>query len=226
VGQSAIEGLWHPFAYINGGGMNLEWFRSELTGSRLRDEAQHAGFDELNALAAQAPPTGIYPLFVPHLAGRVMPPQPTLRGAFVGLEWEQGTGALYRAMLEGVALEYGIYQKALNALDPGYRIEELRVTGGGEKSELWNRIKATVLGTPVRQVLGSGGAPMGSAMVAAYGIGLFSELPEAPRTWLDFGSSYEAFGELADLYRKKLDAYEQLLDTLNGFSREIADRYS
>ena len=29
-GRSAVPGLWHPYAYINGGGMNLEWFRREI----------------------------------------------------------------------------------------------------------------------------------------------------------------------------------------------------
>ena len=29
-GASVTPGLWHPYAYINGGGMNLEWFISEI----------------------------------------------------------------------------------------------------------------------------------------------------------------------------------------------------
>ena len=33
-GQSAAPGFWHPYAYINGGGMNLEWFRKEIAKSR------------------------------------------------------------------------------------------------------------------------------------------------------------------------------------------------
>jgi xylulokinase len=31
-GRSVTPGLWHPYAYVNGGGMNLEWFRRELGG--------------------------------------------------------------------------------------------------------------------------------------------------------------------------------------------------
>lgn len=223
VGQSAIEGLWHPFAYINGGGMNLEWFRKEFTGAGIRGDADQIDFDQLNALAERATPQGVFPLFVPHLAGRVMPPQPKLRGAFVGLEWEHGAGELYRAMLEGVALEYGIYQKALTTLDPNFTIDELRITGGGEKSELWNRIKATVLGTQIRQVIGSKGAPMGAAMVAAYGVGIVSSLPEVPKRWLTFGDSFGSIPELEEIYRKKLGAYQRLIDALNSYSEEEAN---
>ena len=33
-GRSATPGLWHPYAYINGGGMNVEWFAAELAAAR------------------------------------------------------------------------------------------------------------------------------------------------------------------------------------------------
>ena len=31
-GRSAVPGLWHPYAYINGGGLNLNWFAEQLAG--------------------------------------------------------------------------------------------------------------------------------------------------------------------------------------------------
>ncbi|WP_455382092.1 xylulokinase [Salinispira pacifica] len=30
IGRSIVPGLWHPYAYINGGGLNLSWFRDEI----------------------------------------------------------------------------------------------------------------------------------------------------------------------------------------------------
>ena len=101
-GRSAVPGLWHPYAYINGGGMNLEWFKEQTRFAALISNA-------LNAAAAAIQPSAEDPFFVPHLGGRVSPGQPLLRGAWVGLTWSHGMGHLYRAVLEGVALEYGIY---------------------------------------------------------------------------------------------------------------------
>ena len=80
-------------------------------------------------------------------------------------------GHLYRAVLEGVALEYGIYLRTLETLFGRARSTEVRVTGGGEKSAVWNRIKADTLGVPIVQVMGAGGAPLGSALLAGYGDG-------------------------------------------------------
>ena len=43
-GRSAVPGLWHPYAYINGGGMNLEWFREQIAGGLRRRREPGAGF--------------------------------------------------------------------------------------------------------------------------------------------------------------------------------------
>ena len=105
-GHSVIPGLWHPYAYINGGGQNLEWFRSVIM------KGNHS-LDELNSWAADSSHDETLPYFIPHLGGRVSPNWPDLRGSWVGLDWETTPGLLYRSMLEGVALEYGLYQRAL-----------------------------------------------------------------------------------------------------------------
>ena len=85
-------------------------------------------------------------MFIPHLGGRVCPSQPRLRGAWIGLDWSHTLGHLFRAALERVALEYGIYLQILKSLYPDLKISEIRITGGGEKSHIWNQIKADVLG--------------------------------------------------------------------------------
>ena len=177
--RSVVPGLWHSYAYINGGGLNLEWFRRELAGAGSRTPPS---WDVLEAEAARADPDG--PIFIPHMAGRVSPPQPHLRGAWVGLSHAHTRGDLFRAMLEGVTLEYALYRDVLRTLDRSFRLRELRVTGGGERSALWNQMKADALGTPVRRILASPGAPLGAAMLAGWGVGLLPGLPQAARRWV------------------------------------------
>lgn len=218
--QSAVPGLWNLFAYVNGGGMNLEWFRNDLLGSLGKECQASLGFAELERLAEKVGPESFFPIFVPHLAGRVTPADPTIRGAWVGLEWAHDAGHLYRALLEAVALEYGVYKEALQQLYPGFEASELRITGGGEQSVLWNEIKATTLQLPVQQVVGSKGAPMGAAMVAAYAVGLFESYEGAAGEWLKFGDRHEPNGELILHYRRKQKLYELALRSVSQFSRE------
>ena len=115
-------------------------------------------------------------MFVPHLGGRVNPSQPALRGSWAGLNWAHTAAHLYRAMLEGVALEYCIYRDVLQAVNPELKIREVRVTGGGEKSAAWSQIKADALGVPLVNINRHEGAPLGVALLAGYGVGLFQDL--------------------------------------------------
>jgi len=221
-GQSAVAGLWHPFAYVNGGGMNLEWFLAEIankgekngeTGGRPR-----LGLDELNMLAEQIDDSFDLPLFVPHFSGRVTPAMPHIRGAWVGLDWSHRLGHLYRAVLEGVVLEYGIYRKVLEKLYPDLVLTEIRITGGGERSALWNRMKASALRTPVLQLEETGGAPMGSALLAGYGVGIIDDMHSATPGWIRTATRFEPVQAMVELYRTKIPRYERLLDILNRFS--------
>jgi xylulokinase len=222
-GRSAVPGLWHPYAYINGGGLNLEWFREQLAAPFGAAGATAPDFDSLNALAAAVTPTDTDPLFIPHLGGRVSPGQPALRGAWAGLTWAHGPGHLYRAMLEAVALEYGIYLDTLRRVFPRETVSEVRVTGGGEKSAVWNRIKADTLGSRIVQVMGAGGAPLGSALLAAYGTGAVEDLDAAAAGWIRTGAVTEPDLGRAAARRRRLDRYSSLLAAMNRWAEEGSD---
>jgi xylulokinase len=206
-GASAVPGLWHPYAYVNGGGMNLEWFRGRIAGA--------AGLEELERLAAAAKPSEADPLFVPHLGGRVCPSRPGLRGAWVGLQWTHGAGHLYRAVLEAVALEYALYLGIMRALHPASRPREVRVTGGGAGSALWNRIKADALGLPVVAVRRPEGAPLGSALIAGRAAGVFADLKAAARRWVGTGGRAAPRRGVRGHYRRRLARYRRLLRALD-----------
>jgi xylulokinase len=212
-GHAATPGLWHPYAYINGGGMNLEWFRREIA-NRGRTRGQGLlSFDALNVLAEQVMLDPALPLFVPHLAGRVCPSQPGLRGTWSGLNWSHGIGTLYRAVLEGVALEYRLYAEILGELYPNLPLREVRVTGGGGKSAFWNQIKADVLCTPVVQVT-SGGAPMGAALIAGYGVGAIKDVAKAAETWIEKGVRTPPIRSRRAYYTARFHRYQALLEAL------------
>ncbi|MFZ4777328.1 MAG: xylulokinase [Terrimicrobiaceae bacterium] len=206
-GQSAVPGLWHPYAYINGGGMNLEWFRNEFAGGRTLVE-----------LDRELPePEEDFPMFVPHLGGRNNPSWPGLRGAWAGLTRDHGRAHLYYAVLESVALEYGLYRDVLRSLDRKFAMREIRVTGGGERSAAWNAIKAGVLGCPVVQMSRCEGASMGAALLAGLGVGVLPDLPKAAESWATAGTVTKP--ARAPFYTRRLRKYAGLLDHLHDWSQ-------
>jgi xylulokinase len=215
--RSATPGLWHPYAYVNGGGMNLEWFRSLAAGVGPRGAAAREPVDlsTLDRLAGGIPLTEDLPIFVPHLAGRNSPPQTALRGAWTGLTHDHGLAALYRAVLEGVALEYAVYAAAIKELAPSASLRELRVTGGGAASGTWNAIKADVLQLAVRPVTQSQGAAAGAAIIAGWGTGVFSSPEAAARRWVSLGAAVRPRRSAAAVVKRRLARYESLLHALD-----------
>ena len=210
---SVVPDLWYSYAYINGGGMNPEWFVKKFGGAEgsLR-------FKDIEAEISTMEDSQTFPLFVPHMAGRVMPGRPDLRGAFVGMNWDHGKPELFRAILESVALEYGLYKDAATALQPDLRIKEVRVTGGGERSLLWNTMKSGVLQTPVVRIKQNQGAPMGIAMVAAVAVGLYGGFPEIASDWITTGEKITCEPSRYPFFAKRLEAYRGLLDSMEHFT--------
>jgi xylulokinase len=217
IGRSAVEGLWHPYAYINGGGMNLLWFAENIAVHNRDAEKAPADFDDLNELVQDMGPRMDDPYFIPHLEGRVSPADPGMRGAWAGLRWSHNRSHLYRAVLEAVGFEYGVYLQAIRKLYPSLAPREIRITGGGAKSTVWTQTKADILGLPFVPVQGSGGAPMGSAMVAAVAAGATSSCAVAAGKWLTFGPAVKPRQVHAGLYNDRFNKYQQLLGALSGF---------
>jgi xylulokinase len=195
--------------------MNLEWFLSEIANGGKKRGNNSITLAQLNDMAAAIEPSEDLPLFVPHMSGRVCPPQPELRGAWIGLAWRHTLAHLYSTMMEGVALEYAIYEKALRRLYKRMKINELRVTGGGRQSDVWNQIKADVLQIPLRMVSRSEGAPLGVAMLAGCGVGVLKNLPEATRTWITLADTVRPRPSLARLYTSRVTTYETFLKQLS-----------
>jgi xylulokinase len=218
--QAATPGLWHPYAYINGGGLNLEWFRTQVCASKNKRKPMERSLADLDQAAMAISPNDQAPMFIPHLGGRVSPGWPRLRGSWANLHWQHTSADLYRAMLEAVPLEYRIYQQVVHFLHPDLLpITELRVTGGGEKSLLWNQLKADILQLPVMQVTRPEGAALGAGLLAGFGVGLLPDLDAAARRWIRPGRTSRPNPKLAPYYEKRFERYRELLTLLNQWSQ-------
>jgi xylulokinase len=213
---SAVEGLWYPLAYINGGGLNLRWFRDEISpAEKCAFEKTGDDFYEAydrKASCVKAGSEGL--LFLPHLAGRVCPNDPSIRGLWAGFSWAHTKAHFYRSLLEGVAYEYGYYLKIVRELAPDVKFTQVRVLGGGSKSSLWNQIKADVLGLPYVRLNREEFAVLGSAIVAGHSVGLFPDIKSTAQAFIQPGDRIEPRGTQHEYYQKLLKLYIPLFDVL------------
>ncbi|HXG92030.1 MAG TPA: xylulokinase [Blastocatellia bacterium] len=159
----AAPSRWHLMGVMLSAAGSLQWHRDAL--------APQTSFDELVEEASQVPAGSEGLIFLPYLSGERTPyPDPLARGAWVGLTLRHKRGHLTRAVLEGVA--FGLKDSFALIKNAGLTsIEQVRVSGGGAKSQLWRQILADVLGVELVTVNTTEGAAYGAALLAGVGEG-------------------------------------------------------
>ncbi len=216
--RHAAEDMWYALAYVNGGGLNLKWFRDTLVGVGQGDED---GYTRLERAAAAVSPGSDGLLFLPHLGGRVSPSDSAQRGMWAGFSWSHGQGHFYRAMLEAIAYEYAHYLQIERNLFPNVDFREVWVMGGGSASTLWNRIKADVLNVRYRTVERQEGATLGAAIIAGKSVGIFADLSSTAERFATPGQALEPseathryYAPLVELYLKAMEHNRELFGEL------------
>jgi xylulokinase len=202
--HSVIPGTFIAVAFINGGGLALRWFRDEI--AKIDGDDAYA---RLDALAADVEPGAGGLLWFPHLQGRVLPPQPHARGAWVGLTAGHTHGHLFRALLEGIAYEYATWAD-LAGSGSGVPLSEARALGGGAASTLWNQIKADVLGITWVPTQRQQCGVLGDALVAAAATGQISDLATTAKAWQRTAEPIEPDPERTRAYAPMRVAYDEM----------------
>jgi xylulokinase len=158
-------------AYLMGGlfisGGVIDWFRTTC--------APGVDYATLIAEAEQTQPGSIGVCFLPHLR-LANPPDldPKARGAWIGLSADAPRGALFRAVLEGLACEV---RHALAPLEgyAGVDVQALLATGGGTRNRLYAAIKAAVLNRTVHISAMEEATALGAAVLAGIGAGVYAD---------------------------------------------------
>ena len=150
-------------------------------------------------------------IFVPHVDGRLLPSRPQMRGAWTGLTRHHSRPHLVRSVLEGVAYEYAEYLRVLRQLD----LREVRVVGGGARSDTWNAIKASALGVPYARLARGEFSCWGAALVAGRAVGLFDDLAEAASRATTVEARFEPDAADHEVYTRQAARYERLLEALD-----------
>jgi xylulokinase len=203
--HSVIPGTFIALAFINGGGLALRWFRDEVAGISGDD-----AYVRLDRLAAGVEPGAGGLLWFPHLQGRVLPPQPHARGAWVGLTAGHTHAHLFRALLEGIAYEYAVWADLATMGGQRTPLTEARVLGGGAGSRLWNQIKADVLGISWVPTRRQECGVLGDALIAAAATGHVSDLAATAKQWQSTAEPVVPDPDRTRVYERLRTAYADL----------------
>lgn len=209
--RAVLPDSYYSLAYVQGGGLNLDWFRTTFARD-LAHLSPDEAFAELEAAAASVPPRAAGVRFAPHLGGRVTPNDPRQRGLLAGFTWSHERAHVYRAMLESVAYEYALYLRQVRALHPELGEVVVRGVGGGSGSALWGRLKADVMGVSYRPLARQEGGALGSALIAGRAVGLIEDMAASADRFNDLMTGYEPSDPDSNPYDGAVDEYAHLLD--------------
>ena len=207
--RSPVDGQWFPLAYINGGGLDIRWLRD------LFSESDSITYEQLEAEAELIEPGSDGLTFIPHFAGRVLPNNPYVKGSFIGLNWNQKRGHLYRAVMEGISYEYRFYLQVLRQLYKDHEFGEMWAVGGGARSPLFLKIKAGVLGTDIVSLQTGDTALIGSAVIAGVGTGIFEDYREPVLSTRKVQRRVEPEMKYKELYREQTETYLHLIEAVS-----------
>ena len=119
-----------------------------------------------------------------------------------------------RAVLEGVA--FGLKDSFTLIDNVGLPEQfEVRISGGGAKSPVWQQIIADVLGAPLVNINTTEGGAFGAAVLASVAAGVFDDVASACATMIQTGDQVPV-GENAPIYAERYEIYQSLYPILKG----------
>lgn len=175
----SVPGLFLFVPVCPTAGMSLKWLRDAFFQDAVNEAAKvgQDGYELLTSVAGEAPPGSDGLVMLPHLMGAFSPiPNLSARGAFVGFTLSHKRGHFVRALLEGVACMLRQNLESIEAA--GIKIEEIRSTGGGARSALWNQIKADICGKRIVSLENEETALLGDAILAGTACNVFDSVEE------------------------------------------------
>jgi xylulokinase len=168
----AVPGRWHVMGVTQAAGLSLRWIRD------LLKNAGDLSYDQLTREAAQVSPGSDGVLWAPYLMGERTPYlDPNARATLTGLAASHTRGHVVRAVLEGVA--FSLKDTFSLFAEMGVPVRNVRLGGGGARSDLWRQVQADVYGHEVEILAAEEGAAYGAALLAGVGAKWWSSVEEA-----------------------------------------------
>lgn len=197
-----VEGGWGAFMLLETGGDAMRWARRAFHEKAL-------SYEDIVAKAALAPAGSERLFFMPYLSGERFGQHRNARAQFFGIGAAHGLQHLHRAVLEGVAFGVKRHITIMEGI-AGRKLERLVASGGGARTELWLRIKASVYGIPILVPKEAECGIIGCAVMAAVATGRYASLQHAAAALVSYEKEVAPDPLWAQTYARMQPVFEKL----------------
>jgi L-xylulokinase len=190
---------------------NLEWFVQRLSPLEVERAEERGGspFEFVNEEVGEVIHEKSRVFYHPFLYGS--PYGDAATAGFFGLRGWHRRGHVLKALLEGTVFNH---KGHVDALRSTFRLTQVRLTGGGSRSELWSQIFADALDLTVEVTEAGEAGALGAAVFAGVGSGVYDSLEEARAKTVRLLRTHEPDPESHDRLSEAYDTYTALAEAL------------
>jgi sugar (pentulose or hexulose) kinase len=218
---SSLPNLYNIEVHINRGYWMISWFRDNFAHKETAEAMidKMAVEEKLNEQMMKIPPGSEGLVLSPYWGPGLR--RPEAKGAIIGWSDVHTKVHLYRAIVEGVA--FGIQEGFLGMQKRmKHRVKEIRVSGGGSKSDAICQITADIFNLPVSRVQTNETSSLGTAIAAFLASKDFTTPEEAVASMVrltkTFTPNQEAVKRYTYLYKK---VYAKIYPKLISLYRDL-----
>ena len=209
----AVPNSYYMMGVVLSAGMSFKWMKEEMFNDEL-------DFEQLNEEAAAVEVGSDGLTFLPYLYGERTPhADADARGVFFGISGKHKRGHFIRSVMEGVSFALKDSLELIKAR--GVEIEEVRLIGGGAKSELWQQITADIFDETISLLNIEQGPAFGAAIIAGVGVGVFSDFESIVEELVEVVKTVEPVPENVKTYNKNYKIYQNLYNDLKDRFKDL-----
>ncbi|UCC59768.1 MAG: FGGY-family carbohydrate kinase [Dehalococcoidia bacterium] len=220
---AAIPNHWALEGFIGRGYWMISWYKKEFC-RHEEEEAERRCIpseDLLNIEMAGVPPGSMGLVLQPYWHPREN--DPLSKGAIIGFSGEHTRAHVYRAIVEGIAYELRRLGEIMEKRT-GTRIKELRVGGGGSKSDEIMQITADIFGLRTYRLHTSNLSALGAAIDATVALNIYNSFPEAVANMVKIRDTFTPHEENVRIYDRLFnEVYKKMYSTLSPLHTRIAE---
>ena len=222
---AAVPGAYSLEVPIYRGYWMVNWFKEQFGHPEQQNAAAQGKQPEelFDDLVDSVPPGAMGLTLQPYWSPGIKVPGPEAKGAIIGWGDVHTRAHLYRAILEG--LTYGL-REGKEQIERRTRVtvRELRVAGGGSRSDAAMQLTADIFGLPAARPHVYEASGLGAAIDASVGLGLYPDVPTAARAMTHVGRVFEPNPQAHAVYEQLYSrVYKQMYRKLKPLYEEIRE---
>ena len=205
-------------------GALIRYFRDNYGQLEMAAEAMTGkdAYVMLNEEAKDVSPGSDGLIVLPYFMGERTPIWDThARGVVFGMSLDHGRGHLIRALMEGAG--YGLLHNFELMKESGIKMNlPMILSEGGANSPMWRQIIADILNVECAFAMSSKGAPVGNAVCAGVGVGIYKNY-DVVKDWVTLGEHSVPNEANNRLYQKLYRVYRDLYPALKDYFVQVAE---